>query len=187
MKPQCPPGMICIETSTLLMIAIFTCFTGYWFKEAVCAQQTPVQLSLQHHQGPAHPSPVYNPRPVDSYTRLPDDTLLNPYVPPLRLSVPDSRNYHQIGILKSKERNDVVIPLMARSINMKRDMWNYYTLHERNTLVKLPVVSKSKSCTDERGCEALDTGDVVLVEGYKDLFVVTLYDTGGNRYDATIY
>ena len=44
---------------------------------------------------------------------------------------------------------------------------------------KLPISSNGRSCTDEYGCDELTNGDTIYVEGYNDMFKVTVYD---NKY-----
>ena len=56
-------------------------------------------------------------------------------------------------------------PLMAN-----RDKWQFYTM---NNNIKLPIVNRGKSCTNEYGCDNLYNGDSVYVEGIKDAFNVT--------------
>ena len=40
-------------------------------------------------------------------------------------------------------------------------------------MIKLPVVNRGKSCTGEYGCDNLQNGDTVYVEGYNDAFKAT--------------
>jgi len=183
MPKTCPPNTLCIETTTVVVLGCLLLLTLFLLRDSIVSSLT---VTTVRAPPPATPTPVYNPIPLDSYTRQPKDVLLNPYAPPLRLSVPDNSRYHQVGILKCTKGQAVVIPLMAKVINGKRDMWRYYTLHDRNTIVKLPVIHKGKSCTEERGCDGLSTGDSVMVEGYDRPFTVTLYDSGSFRYDPDV-
>ena len=182
MPRSCPPNTFCIETTTLVVLGFLVLLTLFFLRDSI----VPSATHSQYVEPQPAPTPVYNPLPLDSYTRQPRDVLLNPYAPPLRVSVPDNSKYHQVGILKSKAGQTIIIPLMAKVINNKRDMWQYYTIHDRNTIVKLPVIHKGKSCTEERGCDSLATGDSVMVEGYDKPFTVTLYDSGAYRYDPDV-
>ena len=65
---------------------------------------------------------------------------------------------------------------MGRPLIVARDKWNYYTMNDKNNMIKLPIVFKNKSYISEIGCDSVYDGDTVYVEGYKDLFQVTLYD-----------
>ena len=164
---DCPPGYICIGLTGLTCLLIVILIGFYLL---TTAQDKEPSHEEQPHQK------VFRPQPVYSNTAIPRDVLLNPYTPPLRVSVSDDTRYHQIGLLKAESGPNLVIPLMAKVVNRKRSMWNYYTLHDSNTMVKLPVVSKSKSCTGEYGCDELSTGETVMVEGYDVPFRVSLYD-----------
>lgn len=165
---NCPPGYICIGLTGAVSILVILLLLFYTLINRTASQQRPPSPPIQQ--------PTYRPLPVQTHTSEPTDTLLNPYAPPLRLSVSNDMTYHQVGLLKSESGPSIVIPLMARVINRKRSMWKYYTLHDRNTLVKLPVVSRGKSCTAEYGCDELTTGEIVIVEGYDIPFKVSLYD-----------
>jgi hypothetical protein len=41
---------------------------------------------------------------------------------------------------------------------------------------KLPLSFNGKSCTGEYGCDDINNGDNVFVEGYNDTFRVTIYE-----------
>ena len=163
---SCPPGYICIGLTGAVGILVGMLLLFYVLINS--RESTPYT--------PPSPSPTYRPLPVQTNMSIPRDTLLNPYTPPLRLTVGNDMTYHQVGLLKSESGPSIVIPLMARVVNRKRSMWKYYTLHDKNTLVKLPVVSRGKSCTAEYGCDELSTGESVVVEGYDPPFKVSLYD-----------
>ena len=152
----------------------------------------------------------YIPHPNNAYTNIPGDVLLNPYEPPLnderylvpnRLFVPPGRipinidtnpgvvntNFRQVGLLtphshKKNTENNKMIPLMGRPLFINRDMWQYYTMSDQNNSIKLPVFVKNRSCMNEYGCNQLYTGDKVFVEGYNQLFKVSIYDGNGTPY-----
>jgi len=126
------------------------------------------------------------------------DVLLNPYTPPLKndnifneytSGVPvniktQSVNleYKQIGIITRVNGVETILPLMGRQLYANRDKWNYYTMNDKNNMIKLPVLFKNKRCTSEQGCDCLYEGDTVYVQGYKELFRVTLYDNNSLEY-----
>jgi len=128
-----------------------------------------------------------------------NDVLLNPYDAPLRdervfnnynnVKIPINistqsvnSNYRQLGILTRVNRDDTILPLMGRPLIVNRDKWNYYTMNDKNNMIKLPISFKNKSCTSEIGCDSVYNGDTVYVEGYSDLFRVTLYDNASMEY-----
>jgi hypothetical protein len=128
------------------------------------------------------------------------DVLLNPYQPPLRddryfpiglggcaggvlpINVPTqsvNTSYRQVGILT---RGDTILPLMGKPLFSNRDKWNFYTMNDKNNMIKLPLSNKGKSCTSEFGCDNIYNGDTVYVEGYNDAFKATVYDNQVMQY-----
>jgi hypothetical protein len=94
-------------------------------------------------------------------------------------------NYRQVGILtrsSGNKHNDTILPLMGRPIFPRRDKWNFYTLNDKNNMIKLPVRVKGRSGTIEQGCDNVYSGDTIFVEGYNEPFVVTMYDNNTLRY-----
>jgi hypothetical protein len=146
------------------------------------------------------------PRPSYSFSNVENDILLNPYEAPLRddrffpnLFSGDIRGgvpinavpinistravdaeYRQVGILTRMNGTEMILPLMGRPLFTNRDKWNFYTMSNNN--IKLPVINKKKSCTDEYGCDNLYSGDTVYVQGYNDAFKVTAYDNSTYKY-----
>ena len=132
--------------------------------------------------------------------KVTNDVLLNPYDAPLRdervfnkscanvhipINIPTqsvNSNYRQLGILTRVNRDDTILPLMGRPLIVNRDKWNYYTMNDKNNMIKLPISFKNKSCTSDMGCDSVYNGDTVYVEGYSDLFRVTLYDNASMEY-----
>lgn len=141
------------------------------------------------------------PRPSYSFSNVEHDVLMNPYAAPLRddrvmtggsrdirggipINVstqgsPDS-SYRQVGILTRQNGGEMIMPLMGRPLITNRDKWQFYTMNDNN--IKLPLVNRGKSCTGEYGCDNLYNGDSVYVEGIKDAFNVTIYDSAISRY-----
>ena len=141
--------------------------------------------------------------PLVNSCKRENDVLLNPYDAPLRderlfnnshdyknnikipINIPTqsyNTNYRQLGILTRVNRDDTILPLMGRPLIVNRDKWNYYTMNDKNNMIKLPISFKNKSCTSNIGCDSVYNGDTVYVEGYSDLFRVTLYDNATMEY-----
>lgn len=142
------------------------------------------------------------PTSTHSYSLNQNDILLNPYSAPLRddtylhsnsmsrnmnYGVPINistravdTNYRQVGILTRNSGDEMILPLMGRPLYTNRDKWQFYTMTNNN--IKLPIVNKNKSCTNEYGCDNLYNGDSVYVEGIKDAFKVTTYDNNVMTY-----
>lgn len=99
-------------------------------------------------------------------------------------------DYQQVGILtqnKSGSTDNLILPLMGRRALTGRDKWQYYSMSNTGHLnSKLPISVNGKSCTGEYGCEDINNGDMVYVEGYNDLFKVTKYENDTLRYLPSI-
>jgi hypothetical protein len=155
------------------------------------------------------PSYIISQQPNYPYNNIPvNDVLMNPYVPPLRDEryfipevVPIRRgmipinvstnpgavdtNYRQMGILTplhNSSKKDKILPLMGRPLLVNRDKWQYYTMSDQNNSVKLPIIHKGRSCTNEYGCDQLYNGDRVYVEGYNQAFKITIYENDVIKY-----
>jgi len=90
--------------------------------------------------------------------------------------------FRQVGILTRGNGGETILPLMGRPLQTNRDKHQFYTMNDKNNMIKLPVSKNGKSCTGEYGCNDLYNGDTVYVEGYKDTFNVTIYENSGPRY-----
>jgi hypothetical protein len=77
---------------------------------------------------------------------------------------------------------ETMLPLMGRPLHTNRNKWQFYTMSDRFNSLKLPVSRNGRSCTNEYGCDDLNNGDSVFVEGYNDAFKVTIYDNNQPRY-----
>ena len=71
---------------------------------------------------------------------------------------------------------------MGRPLIANRDKWQYYSMNDKNNAVKLPISFQGKSCTNEYGCNSLNNGDSIYVEGYQDVFRVTMYENNTMQY-----
>ena len=141
------------------------------------------------------------PRTANAYSNTENDVLLNPYSAPLRddrvfnntnyngpkipINVPTQSfdtNYRQIGILTRVNGGETILPLMGRPLFSNRDKWNFYTMNDKNAMIKLPISFKNRSCTAQQGCDNVYNGDTVHVEGFNDIFRVTVYDNNVMQY-----
>jgi hypothetical protein len=146
-------------------------------------------------------------RPNYGYTNLPGDVLMNPYVPPLRderylvpelAMAPPGRvpinvstnigavdtNYRQVGLLTplNASPDGKILALMGRPLFTNREKWQYYTISDQNNSIKLPVIVKGRSASNEYGVDKIYSGDTIYVEGYKQAFRVTEYENDTIRY-----
>lgn len=208
MARKCPPGVICVQNvlfvSMFAILALLLAFVVY--RSTNLTTQT-IQQPKQTQFIPSSPNHMSSwfqgifPKPSFSFSNLGNDVLMNPYAAPLRddtygmqVGNQDIRggvpinvrtqgvdtSYRQIGILTRQNGGEMILPLMGRPLITNRDKWQFYTMNNNN--IKLPVVNRGKSCTNEYGCDNLYNGDSVYVEGIKDAFNVTIYDNAIARY-----
>ena len=94
--------------------------------------------------------------------------------------------YSQIGILtRTKDMTDkeMILPLMGRKLTIGLDKWQYYTVSNTGVVnTRLPIRFQGRSCTSDQGCNYLNSGDMVYVEGYDDIFRVTIYENTQFQY-----
>lgn len=201
MARQCPPGVICIENITLLIITVLIIVLGFII---FCCK--PIYHKVQKKEE-LH-SVQFLPTVPQGHT----DILLDPYAAPLRddryflkgipfltknsgpinSGIPinvmtqapgglDSE-YRQVGILTRKEGGETILPLMGRPLLTHRDKWNFYSLNDKNNMIKVPIKVNGKSASSEYGCDNIFNGDSVYVEGYNQVFKATIYDNQVQRY-----
>jgi hypothetical protein len=93
-------------------------------------------------------------------------------------------DYTQIGILtRNPGEEPLILPLIGRQPMTGRDQWQYYTISNTGFMnTKLPISVKGKSCMSEYGCDILNDGDTVYVEGYNTTFRATIYENSQFRY-----
>jgi hypothetical protein len=71
---------------------------------------------------------------------------------------------------------------MGRPLFVSRNKWQYYTMTDKTNSIKLPILYKGRSCTNEYGCDEFMGGERIYVEGYGESFKVTKYDNDTIRY-----
>ena len=212
MPKKCPPGIICIENMTIVLLLIVLFIILYFMYSKNKNNQNPIIIREKINNDIQIDT---NNNPYNS-----DSVLLNPYVPPLKKpfisnfnifnpfqppiryntfnptydirSIPGipiniktqgyDTSYRQVGILTRINGPETILPLMGRPLLTNRDQWNFYTMNDKNNMIKLPVSYKGKSCTNEYGCNNIYNGDNVYVEGYNDAFKATIYDTDSLKY-----
>jgi len=197
---RCPPGVLCVENITLFTVLIIAfgviLFIQMHYKNNNLYDDRP---SVQ----PATRNVVMRPNTV--FTDAPNDVMMSLYEPPLRdnsifnnsarrvggdirrmpINVPTQSvesDYRQVGILTRINGQETILPLLGRPLFSNRDKWNFYTMSDKNNMIKLPITHKGKSCTNEYGCDNIYNGDTVYVEGYNDAFKATMYDNQIMRY-----
>lgn len=93
--------------------------------------------------------------------------------------VPENRaEYRQIGIITSSEidKEPIIMPLFARNVYGRGDRFHYYTIADKQHMIRLPVQFNNRECEDRIGCDELYNGDKITVSSYENRqFTVTLY------------
>ena len=192
-KMYCQPGYICLENIVFFGLLVFLFVVIYFFfkNNNFNDNSKNNKLFYEHTNNTSN-----NNCNCDNNNKR--DVLLNPYTPPLKEDIiyngysngvpiniktqAVNLEYKQIGILTRVNGDETILPLMGRQLYTNRDKWNYYTMNDKNNMIKLPISKNGKSCTGEYGCDDLFNGDSVYVEGYKDSFNVTMYENSGMRY-----
>ena len=197
---KCPPGVICFENFTFTFIIISLIVIIYFVYSNRSSYKIEMKQSTDTNSNPGGSIFGLFPRPSYSFSNVESDVLMNPYAPPLKdervVQVNDVRggvpinintravdtNYRQVGILKRMNGPEMILPLMGRPLYVGRDKWQYYTMSDSNNQIKLPVSFKSRSCTNEYGCDEISNGDTVYVDGIDATFQTTIYDNATMRY-----
>jgi hypothetical protein len=125
----------------------------------------------------------------------------DPYYPPLKknsdlfaiINTPTrgfDSNFTQIGILtktKTHDQDPKILPLMGRKIMNGRNKYQYYTIsNSGNVNTKLPIRINGRNCMNEYGCDELNNGDDVFVEGYNEKFKTTIYENTILQYNPIL-
>uniref|UniRef100_A0A6C0HGU7 Uncharacterized protein n=1 Tax=viral metagenome TaxID=1070528 RepID=A0A6C0HGU7_9ZZZZ len=199
MAKKCIPGVICIENMTLFILLLVIGLVIYM----IYSQQK--YNSQQNTTEPSKIVVIQQPTLGGIATRR-NDSFNDPYSPPLKddgyyhprdssdvRGIPvnietrgSGMSYQQVGILTPTNGGGdaLILPLMGRKWMNGRDKWQYYTMANgmSNISAKLPLSVNGKSCTGEYGCNEIQNGDTVYVEGYKTTFSATVYENGTFSY-----
>lgn len=206
MAKKCIPGVICIENMTLFILLLAIGLVIYM----IYSQHKYIYSQHKYNNqknAPDHAKIVVIQQPtLASVATRRNDSFNDPYSPPLKddgyyhprdssdvRGIPvnietrgTGMSYQQIGILTpiTGSGDALILPLMGRRWLNGRDKWQYYTMANGvgNISTKLPVSVNGKSCTGEYGCNEIQNGDTVYVEGYKNTFSATIYENGTFSY-----
>jgi len=118
----------------------------------------------------AHRETHYNAVEQKPYTR---------YAVPVNISSNLDVSYKQVGIISNEDK---IFPLYGRPLNYGRNLWQYYTMTDQFTRIKLPIYKGKRDCSDEHGCNELYDGDHVKVETFNGKhFRVKIYNDGNDK------
>mgnify|MGYP005675985923 CR=1 FL=1 len=203
MGKRCPPGVICIENITIIFVMMIFGFVVLFLNirnQNINKPYIPNNTVELGDESPSSHAYMFN--HLSPQIETSGGVLLNPHLPPLKddrvyprnnldpRGIPINvqtqsvdTNYRQVGILTPANGDgEKILPLMGRPLFTNRDKWNFYTMTDKNNMIKLPITNKGRSCTSEYGCDNVYNGDTVYVEGYNDVFKVTVYDNDVIRY-----
>ena len=186
MAKQCPPGVFCIENTTLIfLLIVFLLILGIlYFVNNNYIKDYKYLLSAAKNQDDhrAVYNDVHHP-PLKDNEFHPETRSCHSKGLAINIKTRGGdTEYRQLGILTRGSGKEMILPLMGRPLYSNRSRWQYYTMTDKHNMVKLPVSSNGRSCTGEYGCDELANGDNIYVEGYNDLFKVTIYDNSRYQY-----
>ena len=199
MAKKCAPGILCIENYTLLFFT-FLIIVILYFMYIKYTKNLNLHSNSSNSSNRNYNSYI-TPFVGNGYSNKENDVLLNPYSAPMRddriynnsnysgpklaINIPTqsiNAEYRQIGILTRVNGPETILPLLGRPLFTNKDKWNFYTMNDKNGMIKLPLRFKNKSCTSSQGCDNVYSGDTVYVEGYSDIFRVSVYDNNTLEY-----
>lgn len=179
-----------MKKSRVFSTTLFFCFVIAFLLCVIVYEKNIVQLPTHLSTG-EKPTPVVIQNTIqqnNNDTRI--DEMYDPYVPPYRddsyvyrvapvptVYVGPVIEYRQIGLLTPTRgpTEDRLLPLMGRPLYRSGTKWQYYTMSNGHTPLKLPIHVRGKVATNDYGVDELDTGDHVHVEGHKEPFEVRSY------------
>lgn len=192
---KCPPGVMCIENVSMVIIVIFAIIIIYLVYANINKQH--IQITNQ----PSEQIVIKQERErLSTGFFSPNYPYTNMNIPPLndeRYFVPINvstnvdaveTSYRQVGILTplNGKSKDNILPLMGRPLFVRRSLWNYYTISNQHNNVKLPISVKGRSALNENGVDQLYSGDTVYIEGANEAYKVTVYDNSTIKYIPVI-
>lgn len=207
MGKKCIPGVICVENMTLFMLFVTLVIVVYLYYVHFLKYQNHIDNSGKNVIVLATNSIVPRQPIMMGGLASRQDTISDPYAPPMKTdngiyypthggdvrgAIPVNvqtravnTSYQQVGILTrdGTRSGEQILPLMGRRVMSGRDKWQYYTMTTTGNMnTKLPISVNGKSCTSEYGCDPVNNGDTVYVEGYNDSFRVTAYENNLFQY-----
>ena len=203
MAKRCPPGVLCIENVTIMFICVILLIVGGGIY--LCRGKISSSAEPKHNESMPKGQYVNNNIILERKEQkgVGPDVFYDLYKEPVRDdrcvtrgfdergSIPinvstqgcGNATYRQIGILtRYGGKDETILPLMGRPLFPNRDKWNFYTMNDKNNMIKLPVKVKGRSGTSEIGVDNVYSGDLVFVEGYNEAFKVTTYENDVMRY-----
>lgn len=173
MPKKCPPGVICFENMTFFFLIIVISYILYQVVYIPHINNTNTHANANSRYTYSNPQILISTKTEPSYS-IPNTGPMTVNTQRMEL------HYRQVGILTRQHHKEVILPLYGRMVNTSRTKWQYYTMNDSNNQVRLPLHVNGKSANDEYGVDELYNGDTVYVQGYEDIFRVTVYEN--NRF-----
>lgn len=82
--------------------------------------------------------------------------------------------FTRIGVLYKNDSN-VILPLYGRRTYVRSNTWNYYTITNDESKIKIELKIKDRQCLRKTGCKELYNGDNINIPEYNGVFTVNLY------------
>jgi len=89
-------------------------------------------------------------------------------------------NVNQDGSSPGSNNDPNILPLYGKPTYRGSNHYNYYTMTANN--VKIPISKNKTDCTDDRGCQEIYDGDIILLPEYNGNFKVKIYNYDKPRY-----
>lgn len=191
-KNICPPGILCITPTLVLVIVIFILIIAFG-------------LYVYHNEKKQYNSPVFiekketnpievvvNSRGEDSrYTRAPKPlrNWLNPVEIPIEGSISNipvmatrglPESYQAMGVIQTSSGE--LLPLYGRRVASRSDRFNYYTRTDTNNPLPLPIRYKKRDCQDDIGCDELFDNETIQIIPTNQTGKVNIYRFNGPTY-----
>ena len=81
--------------------------------------------------------------------------------------------FTRIGVLYKNDSN-VILPLYGRRTHVRSNTWNYYTITNDESKIKIELKIKDRQCLRKTGCKELYNGDSVHIPEYNGVFTVNM-------------
>jgi hypothetical protein len=190
MGKKCIPGVICVENMTLFLLIVVVIFLLYFYHNQMLNRDSKQVIVVQQPLGDTGASiPVLDGQDASLTPPINGMYMAPNQLASVKVGPRSSGQYTQVGILTrsvKKGNEDLILPLMGRRTG-RYDKMQYYTMSNTGPVnTKLPISKNGKSCTGEYGCDEINNGDTVYVEGYSDTFKATVYESGQFSYDANV-
>lgn len=169
MARKCPPGVLCIETYSVVLFSffIFILFFIYQNNKTSDNVTDAFILPTQEQNMPDTSIPISN-----------------------KINIPThftNAQFSQVGIATNEgSDSNIILPLIGKKLLPSRNSWQYYCMSDQNNSIRLPVSFNGKNCMDEYGCDELYNNDTIYIDGYNDLFKITIYEHNNFSYSSFI-